>query len=63
MKEGQGLSQRTCMNELWTRIALWGLTMGVVGGLGGGGLRGKYWDNWNSINNKILNENYYKIIT
>ena len=34
-------SQRTYMNDLWTRTMVWGWTVGVGGGLGGGGQRGK----------------------
>ena len=30
---------------------MWVLTVGVRGGMGGGGQRGKNWDNCNSINN------------
>ena len=38
-KEGEGTSQRTCMNDSWTTES--GLTMGKKGGLGGGGQKGK----------------------
>ena len=31
-KEGEGTSQRTCMNDPWTWTIVWGLTAGV--GLG-----------------------------
>ena len=37
MKEGEGISQRTCMNDLWTWTMVWGLTMGVGGELEGSG--------------------------
>ena len=41
--------QRTCMNDPWTWTTVWGLTVGVGAGLGGGGQRGKNWDNCNRI--------------
>ena len=44
-KEGEGISQRTCMNDSWTWTMKWGLTVGERGGLGGGGKKGKKWDN------------------
>ena len=28
-KAGEGTSQRTCMNDIWTRTTVWGLTVGV----------------------------------
>ena len=31
--------------QTWTMV--WGLTLGVVGGLGGGWQKGKNWDNYN----------------
>ena len=37
LKEGEGSSQRTCMNDPWTWTTVWGLTVGLGGGLGGGG--------------------------
>ena len=41
-KEVEGISQRTCMNDSWTRTMERGLTVGDRGGLGGGGQkRGK----------------------
>ena len=40
-KEGEGTSQRTCMNDPQTWTTVWGLTVGAAGGLGGGGLWGK----------------------
>ena len=49
------------MNNPQTWTTVWELTVG--GGMGRGGQRGKNWDNCNSINNKMLNEKYYKIIT
>ena len=39
-KDGEGTSQRT-MNDPRTWTPVWGLTVGVGGGLGGGGQRGK----------------------
>ena len=41
MKEGEGISQRTYMKGPWTWTMVWGLTMEVGGGLGGGGTGGK----------------------
>ena len=51
-KEGEGIRQRTCMNDprTWTT---WGLTVGVGCGLGGGVLKGKYWDTSNRINKNL----------
>ena len=40
-KEGEGTSQRICMNDPWTRTTVWEQTVGVGAGLGGGGQRGK----------------------
>ena len=40
-KEGEGNSQRTSMNDPWTWTTVWGLTVGVGGGLGGRGQREK----------------------
>ena len=38
----EGISQRTCMNDSWTRTMERGLTVGDRGGPGGGGQkRGK----------------------
>ena len=31
MIQNQGVSQRTCMNDPWTWIGLWGSTVGVTG--------------------------------
>ena len=39
-KEGEGASQRTCLNDPRTWTTVWGLTVGAGGGLGGGGERG-----------------------
>ena len=39
---------------LWTGTLVWGLPEGVGGGLGGGGQRGKKWDDYNRISNKIF---------
>ena len=40
---------RTCMNDPWTQKTVWGLPVGVGGGLGGGEQRGKNCDNCNRI--------------
>ena len=48
--EGEGTSQTTCVNDPWTWTTVWGLTVGLEGGLGGGGQRGKNWNNCNRIN-------------
>ena len=40
-KEGEGISQRTCMNDPWTWTRDRGLTVGERGGLGGGEQREK----------------------
>ena len=53
MKEGEGISQRTYMRDPWTQTVVWGLPEGLWWGLGGGGRRGKSWENCNNINNKI----------
>ena len=50
------------MNDPWTWTTVWELTVGMGGGMGGGGQRRKNWDNCNritikmilKINNKIL---------
>ena len=41
-KEGEGISQKTCMNDSWTWTAERGLTVGERGGLGRVGERKKY---------------------
>ena len=52
-KKGGGFSQRTCVNDSWTWTTKRRLWERGVGGLGGGGLKGKNWDNCNRIiNNK-----------
>ena len=33
LKEGDGISQRTSMQDPWTWTMMWGLTVGVGGGL------------------------------
>ena len=48
-KEGEGTSQRTCMNDPWTWTMVWGLTVGTRGRLDGRGQRGGNWDNYNRI--------------
>ena len=40
-KEGEGISQRTCMHDPWTWTMERGLTVGVGSGLGGGGQKRK----------------------
>ena len=40
-KEGEGTSSRTFLNEPWIWTAVWELTRGVEGGMGGRGQRGK----------------------
>ena len=40
-KEGEGTSQRTCMNELWTWTTVWELTVVAGGRMGGGGQWGQ----------------------
>ena len=37
------------MNDSWTWTMVWGLTVGVGDGLGGGGKRREHWDNCNRI--------------
>ena len=46
-KEGEGISQRTCMKDPWTWTMGWGWTVGAGGGLGGGEQRGINWNNSN----------------
>ena len=50
MNKGEGISQKTHMKDLWTWMMVKGLIMEERDGLGGGGPRGKKWDNCNSIN-------------
>ena len=38
---GEETSQTTCMNDPGTWTTVWGLTVGVGGGLGKGGQKGK----------------------
>ena len=40
-KEGEGISQRTCMNDPWTWTRVWGWTMGVGVGWTGESQGGK----------------------
>ena len=40
LKKDEGISQRTYMNDPWTKTTVWELTM-VVGELGGGGAKGE----------------------
>ena len=37
------------MSDPWTRTTVWELTVGMQGGMGGRGQRGKNWDNCNRI--------------
>ena len=53
-KEGEEISQRTCMNDPRTWTMVWGLTVGAEGEMGGGRQRGKSWDNCNRITVKII---------
>ena len=48
-KEGEGTSQRICLNDPRTWITVWGLTVGAGRGLGGGGPCGKNWNQCNRI--------------
>ena len=48
---GEGTKER--VNDRWTRTAVWGLTVGVGAGLGGGEQRRQNWDNCNRIIIKI----------
>ena len=47
-------SQGTCMNDPWTWTEEWGLTVGVGDGMGGGGQKGKNWNNCNRITIKKI---------
>ena len=49
VERGEEISQRTCMNDPWTWTTVWELTMGAGDGKGGGGKKGKKWDNCNRI--------------
>ena len=45
MVERRGGDQtRTCMNDPWSWTTVWELTVGVWGGMSGGGQKGKNWD-------------------
>ena len=50
VERGKETSQSTCMNDPQTWTAVWGLTVGAGGGMGGGGQRGKIGDNCNKKN-------------
>ena len=41
VEEGEGTRQRTCMNDPQTWTTVWEMTVGVGGGMDGGGQRGK----------------------
>ena len=60
--EGEGSSQRTCMNDPWAWTMVWGLTVGAGGGLGGGGQRRENWDNCNRITIKEFLKTCQKIL-
>ena len=45
VERGEEISQRTGMKSPWAQTIVWGWTVGA-----GGGLRGKNWDNCNTIN-------------
>ena len=48
MVEGRGRDWSKNMNDPWTwTTVVWGGTVGARGGLGGGGQKGKNWDNCN----------------
>ena len=51
--EGEGVSQRSYMNDPWTWTTVQGLT-GGAGVAGWEGAKGGNWDNYNSINNMIF---------
>ena len=53
-QEGEGTRQRTCMNDPQTWTTGWGLTLGIGGGMGRGGQRGKNWDDCNSTTIKMI---------
>ena len=53
LKEGEGISQRTCMNNSWPWTTLCGLTESGRQA-GWRGAKGENWDKCNSINNKIF---------
>ena len=42
------------MNGPWTWTTVWGIIVGMGGGLGGGGKRGKNWDNCKRITIKYF---------
>ena len=41
LKEGGGISQRTCTKDPWTWTTVWGFIMGLGGGLGRERQKGK----------------------
>ena len=41
------------MNDPWTWMTSWGLTVGIGDGMGGLGQRGKNWDTCNRINKNL----------
>ena len=49
------------MNDPQTWTTVWGLTVGVGGGMGKVGQRVKNWDNCNTITIKIISQDINKI--
>ena len=43
-EEGEGTRQRTCMNDPQTWTTVWEFTVGMGGGVGRRGQRGKKWE-------------------
>ena len=58
LKEGEGSSQRTCMNDPWTWTTVWGWPEGVGIGRHRGRQRVKIWDNYNRINKNNKKNDY-----
>ena len=66
-KEGEGTTQRTCINDPRTWTTVWESTVRTVGVWAGRRQRGKIWDNSNRINknkkNKKLSYVYFDSIS